>query len=58
MSSSANTSVAPARVAIWLAEGRIPPGVYPPEAALDPVLFFKELEQREIYTQVSVTEFL
>jgi hypothetical protein len=50
--------VAPARVAIWLAEGRIPPGVYPPEAALDPVLFFKELEQREIYTQVSVTEFL
>jgi hypothetical protein len=30
----------------------------PPEAALDPVLFFKELEQREIYTQVSVTEFL
>ncbi len=52
------TGVAPARAAIWLAEGRIPPGVHPPEAALDPVPFFKELEQREIYTRVSVTEFL
>ena len=52
------TGVAPARAAVWLAEGRIPPGVYPPEAALDPVPFFKELEQREIYTRVSVTEFL
>ncbi len=52
------TGVAPARAAIWLAEGRIPPGVYPPEAALDPELFFKELEEREIYTQVSVTEFI
>jgi saccharopine dehydrogenase-like NADP-dependent oxidoreductase len=49
------TGVAPARAAIWLAEGRIPPGVHPPEAALDPVPFFKELEQREIYTRVSVT---
>ncbi|MCP4544150.1 MAG: hypothetical protein GY832_44125 [Chloroflexi bacterium] len=52
------TGVAPARAAIWLAEGRISPGVYPPEAALDPASFFKELEQREIYTRVSVTEFL
>ena len=52
------TGVAPARAAIWLAEGHIPLGVHPPEAVLDPVLFFKELEQREIYTQVSVTEFL
>ena len=52
------TGVAPARAAIWLAEGRIPPGVYPPEAALDPEPFFKELEEREIYTRVSVTEFL
>ena len=49
------TGVAPARAAIWLAEGRSPPGVYPPEAVLDPVPFFKELEQREIYTRVSVT---
>ncbi|MBL7062781.1 MAG: saccharopine dehydrogenase NADP-binding domain-containing protein [Anaerolineae bacterium] len=52
------TGVAPARAAIWLAEGRIPAGVHPPEAVLDPEPFFKELEGREIYTQVSVTEFL
>jgi saccharopine dehydrogenase-like NADP-dependent oxidoreductase len=50
------TGVAPARTAIWLAEGRIPPGVHPPEEVLDPEPFFKELEEREIYTQVSVTE--
>ena len=52
------TGVAPARAAIWLAEGRIPPGVHPPEEVLDPEPFLKELEQREIYTQVSVTQFL
>ncbi len=52
------TGVAPARAAIWLADGRIAPGVHPPEAVLDPEPFFKELEEREIYTQMSVTEFL
>jgi saccharopine dehydrogenase-like NADP-dependent oxidoreductase len=52
------TGVAPARAAIWLAEGRVPPGVHPPELALDPEPFFKELEEREVYTQVSVTKFL
>ncbi len=52
------TGVAPARAAIWLAEGRISPGVYPPEAVIDPEPFFKELESREIYTRVSATEFL
>ncbi len=52
------TGVAPSRAAIWLAEGRIPPGVYSPEAVIEPIPFFKELEEREIYTQVSVTEFL
>ena len=52
------TGVAPARAAIWLAEGRIPPGVHPPEVVIDPLPFFKELEEREIYTQVGVTEFL
>jgi len=52
------TGVAPARAAVWLAERRIPPGVHPPEAVLDPGAFFEELESREIYTQVSVTEFL
>jgi saccharopine dehydrogenase (NAD+, L-lysine-forming) len=49
------TGVAPAIAAVWLAEGRIEPGVYAPEAALDPEPFFEELEQREIYTQVSVS---
>lgn len=49
------TGVAPAIAAIWLAEGRVGPGVHAPEAALDPEPFFKELEQREIFTQVSVS---
>jgi saccharopine dehydrogenase-like NADP-dependent oxidoreductase len=49
------TGVAPAIAAVWLAEGRIEPGVYAPEAALDPEPFFKELEQRDIFTQVSVS---
>lgn len=52
------TGVAPARAALWLAEGRIPPGVHPPEAVIEPEPFFKELEERDIYTQMSVTEFL
>ncbi|MGD1993316.1 MAG: saccharopine dehydrogenase NADP-binding domain-containing protein [Anaerolineae bacterium] len=52
------TGVAPARAAIWLAEGRIPPGVHPPEVAIDPEPFFEELEDFEIYTQVSVTHFI
>jgi saccharopine dehydrogenase-like NADP-dependent oxidoreductase len=52
------TGVAPAITAIWLAEGRVRPGVYPPEASLDPEPFFKELEQREIFTQVSVTSMI
>jgi len=52
------TGVAPARAAVWLAQGRVQPGVYPPELALDPAPFFKELESRDIYTRVSVTEML
>jgi saccharopine dehydrogenase-like NADP-dependent oxidoreductase len=52
------TGVAPARAAVWLAEGRIPPGVHPPELAIDPEPFFKELESRDIPTHVSVTRFL
>jgi saccharopine dehydrogenase-like NADP-dependent oxidoreductase len=52
------TGVGPSIAAQWLAEGRIPPGVYPPEVALDPVPFFGALEQRGIPTQVSVTEFI
>lgn len=50
------TGVAPAVAAIWLAEGRIPPGVHPPEAVLDPETFFAELDRRGIPTQVSVTK--
>ena len=52
------TGVAPAITAVWLAEGRMPPGVYPPEVVIDPLPFFKELEQRQIYTQVSVKTML
>jgi saccharopine dehydrogenase-like NADP-dependent oxidoreductase len=49
------TGVAPARAAIFLAQGRIPPGVHAPEMAIDPEVFFQELESRDISTQVSVT---
>lgn len=52
------TGVAPAIAAIWLAEGRVEPGVYPPEAALDPRPFFKELERHEIFTRVTVTNMI
>lgn len=50
------TGVAPAVAAVWLGAGRIPPGVHPPEAVLDPEPFFRELEQRDIVTQVTVTK--
>ena len=49
------TGLAPAIAAIWLAEGRVEPGVYPPETSLEPEPFFKELEEHEIITQVTVT---
>jgi saccharopine dehydrogenase-like NADP-dependent oxidoreductase len=49
------TGAAPAIAAIWLAEGRIEPGVYPPETAIVPESFFDELEQHQIYTQVTTT---
>jgi saccharopine dehydrogenase-like NADP-dependent oxidoreductase len=52
------TGVAPSVAAQWLAQGRVEPGVYPPEVALDPEPFFKDLEQRGILTQVSATEFV
>jgi hypothetical protein len=39
-----------------MAEGRVEPGVYPPEIALDPVPFFKELEEIDIITQVTKTQ--
>jgi saccharopine dehydrogenase (NAD+, L-lysine-forming) len=52
------TGTAPARAAIWMAQGRIPAGVYPPEQALEPGPFLKELEDRGIYTRVSLTKML
>jgi lysine 6-dehydrogenase len=49
------TGVAPAITAHWLAAGRISgPGVYPPEAIIEPEAFFAELAKRDIHTQVSV----
>lgn len=56
--SSLPTGVAPAIAAIWLAEGRIPPGVHPPEAVIDPEPFFAELRDAGMPTQVSVTHML
>ena len=50
------TGVVPARGAIWLAQGKVAPGVHPPELAIDPVPFFHDLENRDIYVQVTVTE--
>ncbi|KPK49639.1 MAG: hypothetical protein AMS22_13390 [Thiotrichales bacterium SG8_50] len=52
------TGYAPAIAAIWLAEGRIQPGVHPPEIALDPEPFFEELERLEIFTRVTVSHML
>ena len=49
------TGVAPSIVSVWLAQGRIPPGVHAPESVIDPLPFFEELKKREIQTQVTVT---
>ncbi len=50
------TGVAPSIAAQWLASGRIDkPGVYAPEAIVDPVPFFEALEQRGIVTRETVT---
>ena len=46
------TGVAPAIAAIWLAEERIPAGVYPPEAVIEPEPFFAELREAGIPTCV------
>jgi saccharopine dehydrogenase-like NADP-dependent oxidoreductase len=52
------TGVAPAIAAVWLAEGRVDPGVHAPEAALDPEPFFQNLKQREIFTKVSISHMI
>jgi len=49
--------VPPAVVARWLATGEVEAkGVHPPETSVDPGRFFKELAQRHIHTEVTVTE--
>jgi saccharopine dehydrogenase-like NADP-dependent oxidoreductase len=50
------TGVLPARAAAWQAAGKVAPGVHPPELAFDPESFLKELEERDISTQVTVTK--
>jgi saccharopine dehydrogenase-like NADP-dependent oxidoreductase len=52
------TGVGPSIAAQLLATGKVEPGVYPPELALEPEPFFKELENRGIPTQVTTTEFI
>lgn len=52
------TGVAPAIAAIWLAEGKVNPGVFPPEACMEPEPFFKELERRGIFTKVTISRFV
>ncbi len=49
------TGSAPAITAIWLAQGRIPAGVHPPEQVIDPEPFFAELKKLGIETRVTVT---
>lgn len=52
------TGVLPARGATWQAAGKVDPGVHPPELAFDPEPFLKELEERDITTEVTVTRSL
>jgi hypothetical protein len=52
------TGSSAAIAAVWLAEGRIPPGVHAPEAVMEPEAFFQELAEREVFTQVRVTRML
>jgi saccharopine dehydrogenase-like NADP-dependent oxidoreductase len=55
-SGSAPTGIAPSIVAQWLASGQLAgPGVFPPEAIVEPLSFFAALEERNIVTRVSVT---
>ncbi len=49
------TGVLPARAAAWQATGKVAPGVHPPELSFDPEPFLKELEERDITTQITVT---
>jgi saccharopine dehydrogenase-like NADP-dependent oxidoreductase len=52
------TGVLPARAGAWMAAGKVAPGVHPPELAFEPEPFLKELEERGIITQVTVSNTL
>ena len=55
--SSRDTSVPPAVVSHWQSTGKIkPPGVFPPEATIDPEGFFKEMGKRKIRAVEHFTE--
>lgn len=49
------TGVAPAITAVWLAQGKIVPGVHAPETVLDPQAFLEELEAQQILTTVTTS---
>jgi lysine 6-dehydrogenase len=42
------TAIPIATTARWLAEGRVPPGVHPPETAFDPTAFVADLEREGV----------
>lgn len=49
--------VPPAVVSNWLAAGEVEAkGVHPPETAVDPARFFNELAERDISTEITITE--
>jgi lysine 6-dehydrogenase len=52
------TALPIAVAARWLAEGRVEPGVHPPETALDPVPFLEELARDGVSLSISVEESL
>lgn len=56
LSSARDTAVPPAIVAHWQMAGKIKePGVFPAEATVDPVPFFKELGKRKIKVEEQIT---
>jgi hypothetical protein len=57
VSSQSSDSAEPSRSqpATWMAAGKAAPGVHPPELAFDPKPFLRELEERGIQTQITVT---
>jgi saccharopine dehydrogenase (NAD+, L-lysine-forming) len=49
---SATTGTPPSIASGYMREGRIPPGVWAPEEVIDPVTYFQDLAEREMYVQV------